>query len=191
MIGLVIVSHSARLAEGVVELAREMGGDEVPIEAAGGLDDPEGAIGTDAMRVMAAIERADAAGDGALVLMDLGSAVLSAETALDFLPDDQRERVLLCEAPLVEGAVAAAAAARAGGSLEEVAEEARLGLAGKQAHLGGAGRRGGAPPRSPAIRATGSASRRPWAARTASTRGPPPRWCAPSRASTPRCASRT
>ena len=137
MIGLVIVSHSARLAEGVVELAREMGGDEVPIEAAGGLDDPEGAIGTDAMRVMAAIERADAAGDGALVLMDLGSAVLSAETALDFLPDDQRERVLLCEAPLVEGAVAAAAAARAGGSLAEVAEEARLGLAGKQAHLGG------------------------------------------------------
>ena len=137
MVGLVIVSHSARLAEGVVELAREMGGDEVPIEAAGGLDDPEGAIGTDAMRVMAAIERADAAGDGALVLMDLGSAVLSAETALDFLPDDQRERVLLCEAPLVEGAVAAAAAARAGGSLAEVAEEARLGLAGKQAHLGG------------------------------------------------------
>ena len=138
MVGLVIVSHSARLAEGVVELAREMGGDEVPIEAAGGLDDPEGAMGTDAMRVMAAIERAGAAGDGALVLMDLGSAVLSAETALDLLPDDQRERVLLCEAPLVEGAVAAAAAARAGGSLAEVAEEARLGLAGKQAHLGGA-----------------------------------------------------
>jgi phosphoenolpyruvate-protein phosphotransferase/dihydroxyacetone kinase phosphotransfer subunit len=137
VVGLVIVSHSARLAEGVVELAREMGGDEVPIEAAGGLDDPEGAIGTDAMRVLAAIERAGAAGDGALVLMDLGSAVLSAETALDFLPDDQRERVLLCEAPLVEGAVAAAAAARAGGSLEEVAEEARRGLAGKQAHLGG------------------------------------------------------
>ena len=137
MVGLVIVSHSARLAEGVVELAREMGGDEVPIEAAGGLDDPEGAIGTDAMRVLAAIERADRAGDGALVLMDLGSAVLSAETALDFLPDDQRERVLLCEAPLVEGAVAAAAAARAGGSLADVADEARRGLAGKQAHLGG------------------------------------------------------
>ncbi len=137
MVGLVIVSHSARLAEGVVELAREMGGPEVPIEAAGGLDEPPGAIGTDAMRVLAAIERAGAGGDGALVLMDLGSAVLSAETALDFLPDDQRERVMLCEAPLVEGAVAAAAAARAGASLPEVAEEARRGLAGKQAHLGG------------------------------------------------------
>ena len=137
MVGLVIVSHSARLAEGVVELAREMGGAEVPIEAAGGLDEPGEPIGTDAMRVLAAIERAGAGGDGALVLMDLGSAVLSAETALDFLPDDQRERVVLCEAPLVEGAVAAAAAARAGASLPEVAEEARRGLAGKQAHLGG------------------------------------------------------
>ncbi len=85
---------------------------------------------------MDAIEEVGAG--GALVLMDLGSAVLSAETALDLLPEEDRGRVLLCEAPLVEGAVAAAAASRAGGSLEEVAAEARNGLAGKQAHLGGA-----------------------------------------------------
>ncbi len=133
MIGIVVVSHSARLAEGVVELARGMAGPDVPIEAAGGIDEP-GELGTDAVRVMEAIERAG--GDGTLVLMDLGSAVLSAETALDLLPDDVRARVLLCEAPLVEGAVAAAAAARAGGTLDDVAREARGGLAGKQAHLG-------------------------------------------------------
>jgi len=71
-----------------------------------------------------------------LVLMDLGSAVLSAEMALDMLPTDRRERILLCEAPFVEGAVAAAVAARLGKSLAEVAEEARGGLGPKAAHLG-------------------------------------------------------
>lgn len=133
MVGIVIVSHSARLAEGAAELAREMGGAQVPIAAAGGTDEP-GALGTDAVRVMAAIDEVGAG--GALVLMDLGSAVLSAETALDLLAEDARGRVLLCEAPLVEGAVAAAAASRAGGAIEEVAAEARNGLAGKVAHLG-------------------------------------------------------
>ena len=108
----------------------------MPIEAAGGIDEP-GELGTDAVRVMEAIARA---GTGeTLVLMDLGSAVLSAETALDLLDDDARAGVLLCEAPLVEGAVAAAAAARAGASLAEVAAEARNGLAGKVAHLGAPG----------------------------------------------------
>jgi phosphocarrier protein FPr len=131
------VSHSARLAEGVVELAREMAGDEVPIAAAGGLDEPGEPLGTDAARVVAALQEVgDAADGGTLVLMDLGSAVLSAETALDFLDDEARARVRLLEAPLVEGAVAAAAAARAGASLDEAAAEARRGLAGKQAHLG-------------------------------------------------------
>ncbi len=135
-VGLVVVSHSARLAAGVVELAREMGGEDVRIEPAGGLDEPGDPIGTDAVRVMGAIEAAGEGGAPVLVLMDLGSAVLSAETALDLLDEDVRGRVLLCEAPLVEGAVAAAAASRAGGSLEDVAREARAGLAGKAAHLG-------------------------------------------------------
>lgn len=135
-VGLVIVSHSARLAEGVVELAREMAGADVPIAAAGGLDEPGDPIGTDAVRVMAAVEEVTGDGRSALVLMDLGSAVLSAETALDLLDEEVRARTLLCEAPLVEGAVAAAAAARAGGSLDDVAREARNGLAGKAAHLG-------------------------------------------------------
>src|SRR5262249_59348529 len=75
-------------------------------------------------------------GDGVLVLMDLGSGVLSAEPALDFLEPQQRESVLLCEAPLVEGAVAAAVAAKLGEPLEAVAREARGGLQGKVAQLG-------------------------------------------------------
>jgi phosphocarrier protein FPr len=134
MVGIVIVSHSATLAAGVRELAAEMAGPDVRIELAGGLAE-EGALGTDAVRVMEAIGRADS-GDGVLVLMDLGSAVLSAETALDFLEPQQRESVLLCEAPLVEGAVAAAVAAKLGEPLEAVAREARGGLQGKVAQLG-------------------------------------------------------
>src|SRR3954454_12574484 len=123
MVGLVIVSHSATLAKGVVELARQMGGEGVRIEAAGGMADPEGAIGTDVALVTAAIERA-AGPDGVLVLMDLGSAVMSAEMASEML-DGSGTRVMLSEAPLVEGAVAGAARAAAGAPLEEVAAEAR------------------------------------------------------------------
>jgi phosphocarrier protein FPr len=141
VVGLVIVSHSHRIAEGVAELAREMGGTEVPLETAGGLaaiDGAEGSvrpIGTDAVLVMQAIERAWS-DDGVLVLMDLGSAVLSAEMAVDLMGDERRHHILLCEAPLVEGAVAAAVTAKLGMPLEAVAAEARMGLAGKIAHLG-------------------------------------------------------
>ena len=127
MVGIVIVSHSATLAAGVRELAAEMAGPDVRLELAGGIDAPEPALGTDAVRVAEAIARADS-GEGVLVLMDLGSAVLSAETALDLLTAEQQGRVLLCEAPLVEGAVAAAVAAKLGASLPEVAAEARGGL---------------------------------------------------------------
>src|SRR5262245_23142479 len=134
MVGIVIVAHSATLAGAVRELAAEMSGRDVRIELAGGLAE-EGALGTDAVRVSEAIARADS-GDGVLVLMDLGSAVLSAETALDLLAPDERERALLCEAPLVEGAVAAAVAARLGRPLAEVAAEARGALQGKAAQLG-------------------------------------------------------
>lgn len=142
MVGLVVVSHSARLADGVLELAREMAGD-VRLEAAGGLalapaDAAAAAsLGTDAARVMEAIEAADdGSGDGVLVLMDLGSAILSAETALDLIDPALAERVRLVPAPLVEGAVAAAVAAQSGGALDAVAAEAAGGLAAKTAHLG-------------------------------------------------------
>lgn len=134
MVGIVIVSHSRLLAEGVAELARQLAGNGVPIAVAGGLDDPDKPIGTDAARVVEAIEEVDSP-DGVLVLMDLGSAVLSAETARDLLAPEVAQRVLLCDAPLVEGAVAAVVQARLGASLAEVAEEARRGLLPKAEHL--------------------------------------------------------
>jgi phosphocarrier protein FPr len=135
MIGIVLVSHSHQIAEGAAELARQMGGEDVRIETAGGLEGPEHAIGTDAVLVQEAIERAWSE-DGVLVLMDLGSAVLSAEMAVDLLPEDRRSRVVLTEAPFVEGAVAAAVTARIGAPIEQVAAEARGGLAPKASHLG-------------------------------------------------------
>jgi len=131
VVGIVIVSHSAALAEGAAELAKQMSGDEVPLEPAGGLED--GSIGTDVERVRAAIERA-MTDDGVLVLMDLGSALMSAEMAVELLDADGR--VELSEAPFVEGAVAAAAAARGGASLDEVRAEARQAIGMKSAQLG-------------------------------------------------------
>ena len=134
MVGLVLVSHSAKLAEGVAELAAQMAGPEVRIATAGGLAGAGGALGTDATRVLLALEDVWSE-DGVLVLMDLGSAVLSAELAVDLLDEERSGRVLLTEAPLVEGAVAAAVAAGIGEPLEQVAAAARGGLAAKAAHL--------------------------------------------------------
>lgn len=138
MVGLVIVSHSHTLAQGVLELARQMAPPTVRMAIAGGIRD-EGpqqfALGTDAMMVLEAIQAVfDPA--GVLVLMDLGSAVLSAEMALDFLDDDMRPHVQLCEAPLVEGTLAAAVQAGLGSPLDAVAAEARSALLPKAAQLG-------------------------------------------------------
>lgn len=118
-VGLVVVSHSVRIAEGTAELAGQMAGDEVRIVPAGGLED--GTIGTDAARIAAAIESADA-GAGVVVLVDLGSAVLSTVTALELLGDP--ENVRLSRGPIVEGAVIAAVQASTGSSLDEVLEAA-------------------------------------------------------------------
>ncbi|WP_207456990.1 dihydroxyacetone kinase phosphoryl donor subunit DhaM [Desertivibrio insolitus] len=115
-VGLVLVSHSAKIAEGLVDLAGQMAGD-VRLVAAGGTD--EGGIGTSFDRVTAALAEADS-GDGVVVLCDLGSAILTTETALDFLDDEQRDRVRIADAPLVEGAVAAAVTAATGEGLDAV-----------------------------------------------------------------------
>ncbi len=135
MVGIVIVSHSAQLAAGVHELVAQMVQDRVPIAVAGGLDDPENPIGTDPMRVLEAIETAYS-DDGVVVLMDLGSALLSAEMALEFLPPEQQANVHLCPAPLVEGAMAAAVQASLGSPVAEVMREARSALSVKEAQLG-------------------------------------------------------
>lgn len=132
MTGIVVVSHSRALARSAVALAAEMLHDSpVRIEIAAGLD--EHTLGTDATAVAAAITAADS-GAGVLILMDLGSAILSAELALDLL--DGPHRVRLCAAPLVEGLVAAAVSAAGGADLDEVADEAEHALDGKRSQLG-------------------------------------------------------
>jgi PTS hybrid protein len=124
LVGIVVVSHSAQIAVGTVELARQMAGDDLRIEAAGGM--PDGALGTDAAAIMAAISAADG-GAGVLVLVDLGSAVLATKTALELLGEDVAAHVRLSGGPLVEGAVVAAVQASVGDDLAAVlaaAEEA-------------------------------------------------------------------
>ena len=123
MVGIVLVSHSPEIAEGTAELVRHMAG-EVEISAVGG--NTEGELGTDPERIQAAIEGLDA--DEILVFMDLGSAVLSAESVVEMLSSDLRERVWLVDAPFVEGAFAAGVSASTeadAGECVEAAMEAR------------------------------------------------------------------
>ena len=125
MVGIVIVSHSAKIADGARELALQVCAGDAKIIAAGGMED--GSIGTDAMRIQRAIERADG-GDGVAVLADLGSGILSAQMALEFLNDSLRRRTRIADAPVVEGSVGAAVAAFTGAALDDViasAEDAR------------------------------------------------------------------
>lgn len=133
MIGIVVVSHSAMLAAGLKALADQLGSPAKLLLAAG-VDDRAHPIGTDAIAVMSAMEEADD-GSGVLVLMDLGSALLSAETALELLPPELSARVRLSPAPLVEGTLAAVVAAGAGLTLDEVAAEALGALGPKQGML--------------------------------------------------------
>ncbi len=121
MVGLVLVSHSAELAHGLAELAGQVAGTEVCIEPAGG--GPDGGLGTSSARVTEAIRRAER-GDGVVVLGDLGSAILTVRAVLENEFNATHGRVRLVDAPLVEGAVAAAVMAAAGCSLDEVAQAA-------------------------------------------------------------------
>ncbi|OYD97882.1 phosphoenolpyruvate--protein phosphotransferase [Nostoc sp. 'Peltigera membranacea cyanobiont' 210A] len=134
-IAIVIVSHSKQLALGVRELAAQMVQGQVPIAVAAGIEDPENPLGTDPIQVYEAIASVFS-DDGVLVLMDLGSALLSAEMAIEFLPEAQQEKVYLCEAPLVEGAIAAVVAAAAGRDIHQVMAEARGALLAKATQLG-------------------------------------------------------
>jgi phosphocarrier protein FPr len=129
-VGLIVVSHSSRVAQGTAELARQMA-PSVAVVAAGGTDD--GSIGTSFDLISAAIEQADS-GDGAVVLYDLGSALLTTETALEFCDPDQAARILIVDAPVVEGAIAAAVTAEGGGGLAEVAASAE-GAAGQPSRV--------------------------------------------------------
>lgn len=125
-VAVVLVSHSRSLAEGARELAAQMAGPSVPVLAVGGIED--GGLGTDAARIHQVLEQALQAAGAAVVLVDLGSAYLNTATALDLLDEERRRRVLVADAPLVEGAVLAAVAASVGEPADTVrqrAEEAR------------------------------------------------------------------
>jgi dihydroxyacetone kinase phosphotransfer subunit len=121
MVSLIIVSHSHQLAEGVKEMAEQMAGAGVQVAAVGGLigDSGEWLLGTDAMRIAAAIQ-AHWSEDGALLLIDMGSALFSAEQAIEFLPIDLSTRCTISNAPLVEGAIVAALEASMGRTLAAV-----------------------------------------------------------------------
>lgn len=136
MVNLVIVSHSAKLGEGVGELARQMLIDDgCKIAIAAGIDDPQNPIGTDPIKVMEAIESVADTGE-ILVMMDIGSALLSAETALDLLDPSIAAKVRLCAAPLVEGTLAAAVSAAAGADIDKVIADANRALDAKREQLG-------------------------------------------------------
>lgn len=120
-VALVLVSHSAAIAEGLAELVAQVAGPEVRVITAGG--GPEGTVGTDGARVLDALSEASA-GAGAVVLMDLGSSILSVRAALAELSPEKRNRLAVVDAPLVEGAVAAGVTASTGATRDETASAA-------------------------------------------------------------------
>jgi phosphoenolpyruvate-protein phosphotransferase/dihydroxyacetone kinase phosphotransfer subunit len=134
MVGLVLVSHSRSLAEAAVDLIRRTAGPNLSIVCSGGVGDHREELGTDAIEIQEAIASVYSE-DGVLVLMDMGSAILSAETARDLLDPELQEKVVLTSAPLVEGGIAAGIQAQLGASIADAAKAARESLLPKQDHV--------------------------------------------------------
>lgn len=116
-VGIVIVSHSPKVAEGAADMVRQMVGDSVSLAWTGG--NPEGGLGTDVAAILAAIGRAWSEA-GVAILVDLGGAETNSEMAIEMLDAARRARVVVCEAPIVEGAVMAATEASGGATLDAV-----------------------------------------------------------------------
>ena len=124
-VGIVIVSHSPDVARGAADMVRQMVGDVVPLAWCGGA--PGGGLGTNVEAIVAAIDRAWSEA-GVAILVDLGGAETNSEMAVELLAEDRRDRVVICDAPVVEGAVMAGTEASAGSTLDQVrrtAEELR------------------------------------------------------------------
>lgn len=122
-VGLVIVSHSPKVAEGAADMVRQMVGSEVRVAWTGG--NPAGGLGTSVPEIIAAIGRAWSEA-GVAILVDLGGAESNSEMAIEMLPEERRGRVAVCNAPIVEGAVIAATEASGGadlGTVKRAAEE--------------------------------------------------------------------
>lgn len=120
-VGIVIVSHSPKVAEGAADMVRQMVGDEVPLAHAGG--NADGGLGTDVAAILAAIDRAWSEA-GVAILVDLGGAETNSEMAVEMLEPERRDKVVVCNAPIVEGAVIAAAEASGGSPLATVKQMA-------------------------------------------------------------------
>lgn len=116
-VGIVIVSHSPLVAEGTADMVRQMVGDEVPLAWCGG--DPDGGLGTSVEAILAAIDKAWSEA-GVALLVDLGGAETNSEMAVEMLPPERGGKVVVCNAPIVEGAVIAATEASGGASLQDV-----------------------------------------------------------------------
>jgi len=120
-VGIVIVSHSPKVAEGAADMVRQMVGDDVPLAWTGG--NPDGGLGTSFAAIAEAIERAWSEA-GVAILVDLGGAETNSEMVVEMLPEERRGRVVVCNAPVVEGAVIAATEASGGSPLAAVKRSA-------------------------------------------------------------------
>lgn len=116
-VGIVIVSHSLDVARGTADMVRQMVGTDVPLAQCGG--DPDGGLGTSVEKIMAAIAEAWSEA-GVAILVDLGGAETNSEMAIEMLPAEQQDKVVICNAPIVEGAVMAATESWGGATLSEV-----------------------------------------------------------------------
>lgn len=119
MVNIILVSHVKEIAEGVKKLAEQMNQAEVKITAIGGT--PDGDIGTDPDAIEAAVKESNKE-DGVIILADLGSAVMSVNMVLEWLDDEEREKIVLADAPFVEGAVVAAVEAGMGNKIDQILE---------------------------------------------------------------------
>jgi PTS hybrid protein len=120
-VSVVIVSHSADVARGAAAMVREMVGDEVKVAACGG--NPDGGLGTDVSKIIEAIESVWS-DKGVAILVDLGGAETNSEMAIEMLDEERAARIVICNAPVVEGAVMAATEAAGGSDLATVRETA-------------------------------------------------------------------
>jgi phosphoenolpyruvate---glycerone phosphotransferase subunit DhaM len=116
-VGIVIVSHSPDVARGTADMVRQMVGNDLPLSFCGG--NPEGGLGTSVEKIITAINAAWSE-KGVAILVDLGGAETNSEMAIELLAPDKQSKVVICNAPIVEGAVMAATEAWGGASLQEV-----------------------------------------------------------------------
>ncbi len=116
-VGIVIVSHSLDVARGTADMVRQMVGEDIPLGFCGGNGD--GGLGTSVEGILAAINSAWS-DRGVAILVDLGGAEMNSEMAVELLPERKRGKVVICNAPIVEGAVMAATEASGGASLQDV-----------------------------------------------------------------------